>query len=51
MAKLISPFLGSFRFSKNYRQGTSVYYKIVYRLIDVVLANTLADTYFLKKGN
>ncbi len=31
-----------FRFSKNYRWETNIYYATVYKFVDVVLANTKA---------
>ena len=43
-AYLILPVLliTGFRFSKNYRWETNLYYATVYKLIDTVLANTKA---------
>ena len=43
-AYLVLPLMiiSGFRFSKNYRWETNLYYAAVYRLVDVVLANTKA---------
>jgi len=43
-AYLVLPFLilTKFRFSKNYRWEVNLYYTTIYKLVDVVLANTKA---------
>jgi hypothetical protein len=44
-AALIAPTLKAtgFRFSKDYRWGTTWYHRAVYRLVNVVLANLKAE--------
>lgn len=52
MATLISPILyvTGFRFSKAYRNGVTVYHRIVYAIISTVAANIAADNLCIRGG-
>ena len=45
IAELLAPIMhkSGYRFSKDFRRGTTCYHRIIYRWLNTVLANELAD--------